>query len=314
MQKDESGSSKHEGSRMKTLSRHRHESQRVPAAVARRSAFIIHHSAFIIFPRRGFSFIEVLFAVMILGIGFIMIAGIFPVAISQTASSQEETLGTAAVSGAVSAMSQVPQLSTQVPADANVMRLVDPNATTPGLWSQVKGNQILQDRRFAWIPLLKRNTVDYRGQPPQVAQLIVIPVKVRGRTNFDGSDLSQTGSGNTATANLMPWPITVTLSDKGNLGNDEARITGGLGAGAAAPGAVIVVRSGTTAGRLYRLGNAIDPANGTYELLPGNDLFDNSEDVSGADAWIVGQGRVNGQFGGGNMAIGVFSTYIQLNQ
>ena len=45
--------------------------------------------------RSGFSFTEVLFAVMILGIGFIMIAGIFPVAISQTASSQEETAGAA---------------------------------------------------------------------------------------------------------------------------------------------------------------------------------------------------------------------------
>ena len=32
---------------------------------------------------RGFSFTEVLFAVMILGIGFIMVAAIFPVAIQQ---------------------------------------------------------------------------------------------------------------------------------------------------------------------------------------------------------------------------------------
>src|ERR1700722_4164861 len=43
-------------------------------------------------PRRGFSFVEILFAVMILGIGFIMIAGIFPVAIHQTQSNGDETI------------------------------------------------------------------------------------------------------------------------------------------------------------------------------------------------------------------------------
>ncbi len=34
--------------------------------------------------RRGFAFTEVLFAVMVLGLGFIMIAAMFPVTISQT--------------------------------------------------------------------------------------------------------------------------------------------------------------------------------------------------------------------------------------
>jgi hypothetical protein len=47
--------------------------------------------------RPGFSFAEILFAVMILGIGFIMVAAIFPVAIAQTAQSTEDT--TAAANG-----------------------------------------------------------------------------------------------------------------------------------------------------------------------------------------------------------------------
>ena len=45
--------------------------------------------------RRGFSFAEVMFAVVVLGIGFIMLASIFPVAIRQTASVVEENDGTA---------------------------------------------------------------------------------------------------------------------------------------------------------------------------------------------------------------------------
>src|SRR5439155_25661815 len=111
--------------------------------------------------RRGFSFIEVLFAVMILGIGFIMIAGIFPVAISQTASSQEETIGAASVNGAVAALAKMPYPSS-LTANDQVIRLTDDatsSATAP-TWKQLKGNQILQDPRYAWVPLLKRDKLD----------------------------------------------------------------------------------------------------------------------------------------------------------
>jgi hypothetical protein len=45
--------------------------------------------------RAGFSFVEVLFAVMILGIGFIMLAAIFPVAIQQAQTSSDETTSAA---------------------------------------------------------------------------------------------------------------------------------------------------------------------------------------------------------------------------
>ena len=57
--------------------------------------------------RPGFSFVEVLFAVMILGIGFILIAGVFPVAIAQTQSNGEETVGAAIGRNAVAYLSQV---------------------------------------------------------------------------------------------------------------------------------------------------------------------------------------------------------------
>src|SRR5579864_3689268 len=41
---------------------------------------------------RGFSFTEILFAVMILGIGFIMVAAMFPVGIQQTQANSSETI------------------------------------------------------------------------------------------------------------------------------------------------------------------------------------------------------------------------------
>ena len=55
------------------------------------SAFSIQHSAFSISP--AFSLVEVLFAVMILGIGFIMVAAIFPVGIQQGRDAIDDTTG-----------------------------------------------------------------------------------------------------------------------------------------------------------------------------------------------------------------------------
>lgn len=51
--------------------------------------------------RRGFSFTEVLFAVVILGIGFIMVAAIFPVALTQTKTTGEETNAASVSRGAI---------------------------------------------------------------------------------------------------------------------------------------------------------------------------------------------------------------------
>ena len=58
---------------------------------------------------RGFSFTEILFAVMILGIGFIMVAAMFPVAIQQTETSNQETVGAAIARAGVDYMTQVAQ-------------------------------------------------------------------------------------------------------------------------------------------------------------------------------------------------------------
>jgi hypothetical protein len=57
--------------------------------------------------RGGFSFTEILFAVMILGIGFIMVAAMFPVAIHQTEASNSETIGAAVGKQGSSVMTQV---------------------------------------------------------------------------------------------------------------------------------------------------------------------------------------------------------------
>src|SRR5579884_2410368 len=56
-------------------------------------------------PRRGFSFVEVLFAVLILGVGLILVAAVFPVGIAQTQENEQETQSAAQVGAAVATLS-----------------------------------------------------------------------------------------------------------------------------------------------------------------------------------------------------------------
>jgi hypothetical protein len=86
-------------------------------AAARSRAFRFRHSDLIRVSdfgfrnsasRRGFSFAEVMFAVVILGIGFIMVAAIFPVAIQQTAMTGEESMAAAAAREATHSLLQAP--------------------------------------------------------------------------------------------------------------------------------------------------------------------------------------------------------------
>src|SRR5688572_8545764 len=55
----------------------------------------------------GFNFTEILFAVMILGIGFIMVAAIFPVALQQTQLTGQEVTASTAARGGMNYLQQV---------------------------------------------------------------------------------------------------------------------------------------------------------------------------------------------------------------
>jgi prepilin-type N-terminal cleavage/methylation domain-containing protein len=64
---------------------------------------------------RGFTFTEILFAVMILGIGFIMIAAMFPVAIQQTQSTTQETIVTGIAREGAAYVSKIASSATMPP-------------------------------------------------------------------------------------------------------------------------------------------------------------------------------------------------------
>lgn len=77
--------------------------------------------------RGGFSFTEILFAVMILGIGFIMVAAMFPVAIHQTEATTQETITASVGRQATDYMETIAGMQMPV---ASVQGLT-PTGTTP---------------------------------------------------------------------------------------------------------------------------------------------------------------------------------------
>ena len=60
--------------------------------------------------RRGFSFVEVMFAVIIMGVGFIMVAAMFPVAIQQTRLTVDESAAASVARGAAPMVEKVAEL------------------------------------------------------------------------------------------------------------------------------------------------------------------------------------------------------------
>src|SRR5258706_15045253 len=78
--------------------------------------------------RRGFTFTEVMFAVILLGIGFIMLAGMFPVAIQQTQTNVQESTASTVAQSAAHSLEQTLTQSDLPPTG----RLIPPTPAIPG--------------------------------------------------------------------------------------------------------------------------------------------------------------------------------------
>lgn len=158
--------------------------------------------------RRGMTFTEVMFAVILLGIGIIMIAATLPFAIQQTKTTADETVGAgiaenslASMQGSISSSLLPPPPGTLVgtpsrvywlnPNDPDPTLTAQQRATFTAAWDAIRGNLVLDsDPRFAWIPFYRRDLdptsgvapVPLRGMP--FAQLYMIGVQVAGTSNF----------------------------------------------------------------------------------------------------------------------------------
>jgi len=233
--------------------------------------------------RRGFTFTEILFAVLILGIGFILVAAIFPVALKQTQATSEETAAATIAKGGVAYLEKYPTQSywyapTGATAPDAFVHPIGP-ANVPGepiptnttLWGLLGSNFILpSDPRYAWVPM-------YRQIPNQVAgqsyvQLIVIGVQARNRGIYDSADLATRADGS-ATLQARPLTATFTANSTGGTVAFTAIASEPNNIQCLSDGAFVVVANdstGVTNGWVYRLGTGM--GNNTWGLAPGNDL------------------------------------------
>jgi prepilin-type N-terminal cleavage/methylation domain-containing protein len=234
--------------------------------------------------RRGFSFVEVLFAVMILGIGFILIAGVFPVAISQTQTNGEETVGAAIGRNAVAYLSQIPVtgnvtydqsnqngwIATQpwpgAMRDDGRVHAIFPRSDWPlngsvgppfwdgdiPLWHVTKGNMVQpDDPRFAWVAYYRRTQIppvppSTTPTPAGFAQVIVVACRNRAEDLYDGRM-------DAAPSTLInPYPVPKLVQAQFNANSspdqpDQIQFSSSTGAQAAvAPGTFVVIANDTT--------------------------------------------------------------------
>lgn len=148
----------------------------------------------------GFNFTEVLFAVMILGIGFIMVAAIFPVAIQQTKLTGEEVQASTTARGGVNYAQQMGLTAYALPVTVLTLppimiregetrsipgmvsslrdrRVPDPDGTGPiaaedvrdVVWRQMSGNLILPSDNRAGFVVMYRRGVTFYNDPANTA-------------------------------------------------------------------------------------------------------------------------------------------------
>jgi prepilin-type N-terminal cleavage/methylation domain-containing protein len=312
--------------------------------------------------RRGFSFAEVMFAVIILGIGFIMIAAIFPVAIQQSKLTVDESTAAGIARTGVSMVEQVATEATLPPTDlfmdptvpsgspplphyvtpaavapvpgggvtlpagqswtfpGKVVSFHDPRISDaapltdssgapvePGFyrsraWNSVRGNLVFSaDARYAWVPLYKRDRT-YRNDSSSavdvtdpavtraaepIVQIILIPVQIQNRTQFDASDTSKVGTPQPDYFNLQPRPLVATSPARNELDTDIEPNTIALHD--------VIASSPAWFPRMPGAVNAL--AEGTYVVISDDNLDAASPPYNPQTGWPMAQvaGHLNGR-------------------
>ncbi|HYE20024.1 MAG TPA: type II secretion system protein [Tepidisphaeraceae bacterium] len=268
-------------------------------------------------PRRAFSFVEVMFAVTILGIGFIMTAAMFPVTVRQTRTSADEGAAGNVARGAMAAVRASATDETMPPTGG---QLAVPAQDAPGLPAS---GVCEADPRYAWVALYSRD------DDAPVARVVIVVTRSHNAPAYapvDGRADPDDPTG--APANLEPRAVRVAVTPGGAAGApDVVRfLTGGAaydGAAAAAPGAFLVIAADADDPRanatVLQLGNPAAGAPDAWELAPGADLASAGRSVGrGSVAFLVGRGyaepaRPAAGFAGPAQDVGVFTTFVAVS-
>ena len=255
--------------------------------------------------RGGFTFIEVMFAVMILGFGVIMIAAMLPVALRQTQIARDTVAGSAVVESGFHTMEAAFALrggsnAYSVNATGRPLNpgtgfaeaytypsLESPYGTTPRpqLFNTTLGDRIAGNGTTAYIPF-------YYQAGDDAPRVTIVGVGVRNAATMSDPDAAaasflRPGAFFTNEDNC-PLPVTALMTDGsqpvGATGQREQVRPNTLAlasrngttdpqlAQAAVEGAAVVFRDANGVLRAYRLGKAADDTGFLWDLAPGGDF------------------------------------------
>ena len=264
--------------------------------------------------RRGFSFTEVLFAVVVLGLGFILIAAMFPITIRQTRSTMDEGQAAGVVFDALATIRAVASDATMPP-------------NQPGLQpfdvGDVGGEQVsTANPAYAWVAFYRRGAAG----SDRLAQVFVLVVRARTAAAFGPADFATDPDAVTVLpANLEPRTVGVKIRRGEGGAPDRAFLTGGTAGDAtpaAAPGAYLLVADDDVGARAFQLGNPVDEPAGVWELAPGHDLrgsgVTGDGEVAGT-AFLVGRGYAEpgkpaSGFAGPAQDVSLYTSFIAVRE
>jgi hypothetical protein len=232
--------------------------------------------------RSGFSFAEVMFAVVILGIGFILISAIFPIAAEQSLATGDEAVAAQLAKSAIDTI-RSETTSDDFPDSLGAMR---PFSDDIGLWSKVSSSIIdSNDHRYACIPFYCRN-----GRDAPLVQITILIVRRCIHDSYTSDDLLGA---------LQPRAVSITsitpagdgtltaciFRDQGNSPNEPPMYQ------SVADGCFLVMLSSDAAGRTFRVGHLVaqDAESEFYSLVPGSGAGADGSIPSMTSAAIVGR-------------------------
>jgi hypothetical protein len=243
--------------------------------------------------RKAFTFAEIMFAVVILGIGFIMLAGMFPVAIQETRSTQSESYANPMIQNAISILTQEAKINARDPELIGLLTTVNvpydiifspadyPDSLSLGTlpsWkpnkngskamggSGIQGNLISKaDNRYAWTPLYRYRRGDN-----------LLEVTLFACEAFDVF---------TSPDQLIPRKTTVTFN--GDITNPLIAFSNKNEFYALSPGNYIVVGKAPFPTQIFRLANRSENSAMCFELYPDCGTVPAAMFGKSFDGWII---------------------------
>ena len=263
--------------------------------------------------RRGFSIVEIMFAIMILGIGFIMVAAMFPVAIQQSQANVDQTTGRALAASA--GLRALATMKTIIPADRNNITYktctsgvsfergnllpVTYTASTPAV-PPVTTTVYLRDMLYG--DMVVQSVENTQGDPRYGATFLysyngltlsIITVALRA-TNSGQLTLPAVYSYTSSTYDnpVIPFKIAKFIIPTAPGTPTQVQIDTSVGEGAQAAsaaieGAAIVIKSGADGGNIIYLGSPVDGTTDTWELAPNSANVNTS--ATSVDAFLFGR-------------------------